>query len=430
MSELIHDLEITALVHGGRGIGRHDGKAIFVPLTAPGDRVDCRVVRSKKNYAEGEVVELKEPSVARRNPPCPYFGDCGGCQWQHLSYEEQSRWKAEIFADHLLRKRVAAADVIQPLVTAPDEWSYRNRVQFKCLMTHEGLALGFYRHATHSIVDVDNCMLLPGRIQDLYRTLYDHLPTCPQPSSVKQVDIAVSDDDDLRMVLHVLRESREEMHRWLKAFAEAHGVRACIQSGKKETLEVVSGEPELSITIDEPEMKLAYGPGGFVQVNSAQNRMLVQEMISLLELTGEETVLDLFCGMGNFSLPLARRARKVYAVEGNGQSIEYARRNASANRIANVDFHVGDASRFISRFSSGELDLVVLDPPRTGASEAIQKLLQVMPMRILYISCDPATLARDLKDLVTGGYKVVSARPFDLFPQTWHIEGMTLLERI
>ena len=204
---------------------------------------------------------------------------------------------------------------------------------------------------------------------------------------------------------------------------------ACLQSGRKETIKVVAGEPNLKVFADQPELRLEYGAGGFAQVNSAQNRQMVERMLSLLDLTGQEKVLDLFCGMGNFSLPIAKRAAKVFGVEDYAPSIQSARRNADVNGISNAEFHVGDAAEFLDRFNPGELDLVVLDPPRTGSFSTVKKLLDVMPERILYVSCDPATLARDLKQLVHNGYQVVSAQPFDLFPQTWHIESISLLER-
>jgi 23S rRNA (uracil1939-C5)-methyltransferase len=181
--------------------------------------------------------------------------------------------------------------------------------------------------------------------------------------------------------------------------------------------------------VDQPAVTLRYGPGGFVQVNSAQNRRMVSAMLDLLDLQGTENVLDLFCGMGNFSLPIARRAGRVAGVEDYPPSIASARSNALDNKIENVEFHAADAAGVISGYRVAALDLVVLDPPRTGNYHAARQLLTIRPGRILYVSCDPATLARDLVPLVNGGYQVVASQPFDLFPQTWHIESMTLLQR-
>lgn len=430
MAEIIKELEISALVHGGRGIGHHDGKAVFVPMTMPGDRVTCRVVKSKRRYAEAELSEIVVPAPLRREPPCPFFGSCGGCQWQHLPYAEQVRWKEKTFSDLMTRSKVVTSDRIKPIVSAPDEWHYRNRVQLKCHFSAKGLVVGFYRHGSHSIVDVDMCRLVALPIQNTLDLLRNALAELPCPDSVTQVDIACGDNGKVRMIFHVHPKARRQLRPWLRAFAERHHFSVCMQAGGKDALEVVCGESDLTVTVDQPEIDLRYGPGGFVQVNSAQNRSMVTAMLELLALDGTENVLDLFCGMGNFSLPVARRAGRVVGVEDYAPSIDRARINASANDISNVEFHAADSAAIMARYQDvDDLDLVILDPPRTGNYQTSGELLKVRPERILYVSCDPATLVRDLTPLVNGGYEVVSSQPFDLFPQTWHIESLTLLRR-
>lgn len=430
MSELIRNLDITALVHGGRGLGRHDGQAVFVAGALPGDRVDCRVVRARRRFVEAELVVLVEPAAQRRVPPCPLFGSCGGCQWQALPYPEQARWKERIFGDLLVRGKLVAAERLRPIAAAGEEWRYRNRAQFKCHRTDAGLAIGFYRYGSHFVVDVEDCLLVAPAIQRVLALLRAELPTAPCPEGIPQVDVACGDNGVMRITLHALAAGREPLRAWLERFAARHRFNACLQSGRKETLQVVYGEGDLEIMVDAPELPLRYGPGGFVQVNAAQNRRMVAAMLELLALQGTENVLDLFCGMGNFSLPLARRVARVVGVEDHAPSIASARANAAANRIHNVQFHAADALAFMGRCRAGEFDLVVLDPPRTGHYPAVRALLKLAPQRILYVSCDPATLARDLLPLVHGGYEVVSSQPFDLFPQTWHIESMTLLRRV
>jgi len=430
MAEIIKELEISALVHGGRGIGHHEGKAVFVPMTMPGDRVACRVVKSKRRYAEAELCEIVAPAPLRREPPCPFFGSCGGCQWQHLPYPEQVRWKEKTFSDLMTRSKVVASDRIKPIVSAPDEWNYRNRVQLKCHLSAKGLVVGFYRPGSHSIVDVDKCRLVALPIQNTLDVLRNELTDLPCPDSVSQIDIACGDNGTVRIILHVHPKARRQLRPWLRAFASRHQLNACMQAGGKDTLEVVCGVSDLTVTVDQPEIDLRYGPGGFVQVNSAQNRRMVAEMLELLALDGTENVLDLFCGMGNFSLPVARRAGWVVGVEDYAPSIASANVNATANDISNVEFCAADSAAIMARYHTVEgLDLVILDPPRTGNYQTSGELLKVRPERILYVSCDPATLVRDLTPLVDGGYEVVSSQPFDLFPQTWHIESITLLRR-
>jgi len=429
MSEQIRDLEISGLVHGGRGLGHHEGRAVFVAMTAPGDRVDCRVIKMKPRYIEAELVEVKTPSPFRRVPPCPYFGLCGGCQWQHLAYEEQTRWKETIFFDQLLRSRLAVESSLQPMVPSPQEWRYRNRVQFKCHLTASGLTIGFYRSGSHFVVDIEHCPVLAPPLQAVLELLRAELPGAPYPGCVPQVDVAAGDDGDTRIILHALPAARHRLRPWLQDFATRHRLSACLQSGRKTTLELVHGQADLTIHVDQPALSLSFGPGGFVQGNAPQNRNLVAEMLTVLQLQGTEQVLDLFCGMGNFSLPIARRAGRVTGVEDYAPSITSARANAVKHQLDNVDFWVADAARLMHREALAGFDLIVLDPPRTGCYPCAADILKISPQRVLYISCDPATLVRDLAPLVHGGYQVVSSRPFDLFPQTWHIESMTLLQK-
>ncbi len=398
-------------------------------MTAPGDEVSCRIRREKKKFVEAELLEVIKPSPARRLPPCPYFGDCGGCQWQHLSYEQQLHWKEHIFTAQLVRNGITSEKKILPVVPSEDEWHYRNRVQFKCHRTHDGMLMGFYRHGSHDVIDVDQCMLLSPPIQSVYGLLRNELPGCPLPEAVSQVDVSGGDDGAVRITLHLLPDAADMMRPWVESFAARYRVNACLQQGHEHVPEVVSGNSSLAIRIADPEMMLSYGPGGFAQVNSGQNSKMVAEMLDWLDLAGTETVLDLFCGMGNFSLPLATGAARVVGVEGFGPSIDSANQNAVDNGIHNAQFHVADAAAFARQFKLGEIDLVVLDPPRTGHYQASKEILSLEPSKILYISCDPATLARDLMPLVQNGYEVVSSRPFDLFPQTWHIESMTLLRK-
>jgi 23S rRNA (uracil1939-C5)-methyltransferase len=428
MAEIIRNLEITSLVHGGRGIGRHEGKAVFVPLVAPGDLIDCRVVKSKKRFAEAELIEILVPSPLRREPPCPFFGACGGCQWQHLPYPEQLRWKGQNFSDQLVRSKRVQADRIKPIVAAPEEWRYRNRVQLKTHFFDDGLAIGFYRHGSHNVVDIDHCRLVAPPIQKVLSLLREDLQEVENSESVEQIDLACGDDGTVRLLLHIHPEGYESLRGWLQTFAASYQLNACIKSVGQGSVEIVHGEGELTVSIDQPALALRYGPGGFVQVNSSQNRAMVSNMLELLDLKGHEKILDLFCGMGNFSLPLARRAGHVVGIEDYAPSIDMARLNAEANQVKNVEFFAADASAIMDRFKGENLDLVVLDPPRTGNYDLVNQLLPLKPKRILYVSCDPATLARDLVPLVSGGYEVISSQAFDLFPQTWHIESMTLLK--
>jgi 23S rRNA (uracil1939-C5)-methyltransferase len=424
------ELKIEKLTHGGRGMGRHDGKAVFVPLTCPGDLVRCRVTRDKGRYAEALLEELIIPSGMRRMPPCPLFGECGGCQWQHLPYPVQCDGKEQIFMELLARRQLLSAEAVAPLLAAPGEFAYRSRVQFKCRMTDHGLAIGFYRSGSHFVVDAASCLLVAPPIQKVLAHLREALATAPAADAIPQIDICCGDGDEALVVMHGLPAAAERHLPWLESVARSGGFSAFLQPGRKDTLRQVHGSPNLLQRVGTDRVALRAGPGSFTQVNCEQNDRLVDLVIAAADLQGHERVLDLFCGIGNFSLPLARRAAEVVGVEDFAPAIEDARRNALDNGLANVHFQVGDACRAAQHFREGRgFDLVVLDPPRSGCYAVMKALLQLMPRRIIYVSCDPATLARDLQLMVHNGYVAARSQVIDLFPQTWHIESVTVLDR-
>lgn len=424
-------LSIETLTHGGRGLGHTDGKAVFVPLTAPGDRVLARVTQEKRRYCVAELQELLEPSPVRCPPPCPLFGDCGGCQWQHVSFPEQGRWKERIFADLLSRAGIDVAECLQPLHQAPEPFHYRNRVQFKCRMTAEGFVIGFYRGARHFVVDAKQCLLLKPPLQATLTVLRRWMGTSPHPEAVPQIDVTCGDDGCVQLVVHLLPDVGSGMCVWLRDLARQHDLAISIQTGRKESLQAIHGSTDQLLLLPACDLALRVGSGGFSQVNPEQNRRLVETVCQLAALKGGERILDLFCGVGNFSLPLARAAAWVDGVEAYAPAIEDARRNALANGLAHVEFHADDACRAIRRlWGETGYDLVVVDPPRSGCYQVVQELLRQKPERMIYVSCDPATLARDLQPLIHNGYRLLMTQPFDLFPQTWHIESVTLLQRV
>lgn len=421
------ELEIDTLTFGGRGLGRHNGKAVFVPYTAPGDQVRCQVIHERAHFVEAQLCALLQPSPLRRAPPCPVAGSCGGCDWQHLPYDEQFRWKEKLFHEQLLRSGVAAREALLPIAPAPSEWAYRNRMQFKCRQTQTGFVAGFYRQASHYIVDTSCCRLAMPAIQTVYEFLRQALPDAPRPDAIPQVDISCGDDLRPAVLLHVLPEACSPVRGWLEETAGRGGFAAAIQSGRKQSIETVVGDAGLVSIVDAPPLSLRISAGGFAQVNPEQNRGLVDAVVAAAALSGRERLLDLYCGVGNFTLPLARRAGSVVGVESYAPAIVDAVANASRHAVDNVTFHAEPAEGAALRH--GPFDLVLLDPPRTGAYPVMRDLLDLRPRRILYVSCDPVTLTRDLQPLVHNGYTVISSRPFDLFPQTWHVESLTVLER-
>lgn len=424
-------IDIEALAQGGAGVGRHDGKVFFVPLTAPGDRIACRVVRDRGRFAEAEMLELLEPGPGRRPPPCPVFGRCGGCQWQHLDYPTQAHWKTELFAGHLQRQAGCDRTLVRPLLQAGAEWGYRSRVQLKCRQTAAGFVMGFYRQGSHFVVDVEHCPISAAPLNSALRLLRAWLAASPCPERIPQVDLAVDDHDRIRIVVHCLDQPVARLADYLRPLAGDAGFSLFLQAGRKDTLVPVCGEQGLAIEVDEPPLVLGYGPGGFAQVNLDQNRALVRELLAARPWQSHERVLDLYCGMGNFSLPLARRTAWVTGVEDYAPAIDWARRNARTNALDNILFQARPAEEALLQGPGGAVpDVVVLDPPRAGAYQDCKTLSKVGPDTIAYVSCDPATLARDLVPLLHGGYRLTWSRPVDLFPQTHHIESLSLLTRV
>lgn len=424
------ELTIDRLTNGGRGCGRYDGKTVFVPLTAPGDTVRCRIVTAKKRYAEAELVEVLSTAADRIAPVCAYFGDCGGCQWQFLPYAAQLDAKVQIFTE-LLTRQAGIADV--PLcapLSAPDPWHYRGRAQFKCHATAAGLVIGFYRRNSHHVVAIDTCPILADRLNQALAFLRQHLPSAPAARQISQIDVQVGADGRLRAMLIFQGEAPDRLLSFLAPLFAAEKIALAIQYGHKKALQVAADEDDLFISVAEPPLALRYRAGGFVQVNQAQNRQLVAQVLrDAGDLRGRR-VLDLYCGIGNFSLPLARWAGQVVGVEEYGPAIADAQRNATQARLDNCSFHARDAVGAATALWGDGFDLVLLDPPRSGAAEVVAELVRLCPPRIIYVSCDPATLARDLKVLIEGGYRLVATRVVDMFPQTFHIESISLLERV
>ncbi len=433
-------LKIDKLAFGGAGLGRCGGKVCFVPFTAPGDSVRARITAEKRSFMEGELLECLESSPVRTNPPCGVFGRCGGCCWQHLPYHAQLKAKEELFAEALSRGARIGPEVVLPIIPAPSPYGYRSRVQLKVRSVAEELHIGFYRQGSRFVVDIPGaCLISNGLVNRIYRTLRTLLEGFPEPRKLPQIDVATGDDGDALLLFHYIGERSDEAAAWLEKTVpdQAAVTGIFLQSGRKSSMRRVWGEDKVSYSIPAglvsgfPGMRLSFRCGGFSQVNYSQNLSLIETVIGWAELKGTERVLDLFCGNGNFSLPLSRYCGNVVGLEEFGQSIEDAVRNAAGNGVENARFLCRDSAEGLKELAAnGErFDLVVLDPPRTGALETMPLIPALEPEKVIYVSCDPPTLARDLSVLAKQGYQVVSSRAVDMFPQTYHIESVTLLHR-
>ena len=381
------ELEIERILPGGVGLAHAAGKTVFVSLAAPGDRVRVQVEREQGNVLFASVVEVLTPSPVRVEPPCPYFGRCGGCDFQQLTYEAQLAAKAEIIGDCL--QRIARLDHVPEIIVQPSPTNWRYRVRATWQIDHEKQTIGYYERGSRRVCDIADCAVL---MPELQQTLEQVRATdwTEFPADLKHLD----------------------------AVAGENGVSLSPEFAEFRT-------NELSLRVGDEVYR--YNAESFFQINPA----LVGEMIefALNDIRGE-TALDLYCGVGLFTLPLGRRFEKVFGVEGNPTAVRFARRNLEQAGLANVRVVTASVAEWMRGRSSGA-DFILLDPPRAGAESVVIKgILNLGPQRISYVSCDPATLARDLKKLIAGGYAIDSIRGFDLFPQTHHVETVVLLRRL
>lgn len=431
------EIAIEKLANGGAGFGRCAGKAFFVPFTAPGDVALVRTTSEKSSYAEGDLLELVKESNLRVKPPCPVFGLCGGCNWQHVEYSSQIMEKERIFADLLWRSARVSPDCVLPVLPAPSPFGYRSRVQLKVECRGGQIHLGFFRPKSHQVVDIPGyCAISQGSINAVLKRLRPLVEGCPEAANLNQIDLARGDDERIGAVFNYSGASVDTLSHYLLQ-PESLDLFDSLFVRHKKGITKLAGEDLLSYRAPaktlsgEVELKLHFSSGAFSQVNFEQNLQLIQLVTDYSALTGKEKVLDLYCGNGNFSLPLACRAAQVVGYEGYGPSLDDANGNAVRNGVSNASFHCSDAAEAVKELTmAGEsFDVVVLDPPRSGAADVMPYLRALGPERIVYVSCDPATLARDLNILKQDGFQVQKCQGVDMFPQTYHLESVTLLTK-
>jgi 23S rRNA (uracil1939-C5)-methyltransferase len=435
------------MAYGGRGVGRIDGYVVFVPDAAPGDRVRARLWRVKPAYAEADLIEVETPSAVRTAPPCPHFGPCGGCVWQHLSYDVQLSTKENIVRESLVHIAGLRDFEIRPILPASTPWAYRNKMEFTF---HPQATLGLHRRgAFDQIVPIAACLIQSDAANAILSEVREWAPA----SGVSRYD-ARAHTGLLRQV--VIREGKRTGQIMVALIATAPEVPGVHELARR----LVAGTPRIasvllgvnpgasdglplagvSVLAGRPyiEEELAglrfrIGLETFFQTNTAGAEQLVRVVGAFADLRGEETVYDLYAGVGTFSLPLARRAKRVYGLEIGVSAVEAARQNARLNGVTNVEFVSGDVRRLLPEVlgRAGPPDLLVLDPPRSGAgSRVMRKIIAAAAPRILYVSCNPTTLAPDLGDLVGAGYAIRAVQPIDLFPHTYHVECVVLLEKV
>ncbi|AQY51570.1 RNA methyltransferase [Listeria weihenstephanensis] len=441
------DVVFEDLTHDGNAVAKIDGYPIFVPQGLPEEKAQIKVIKTNKNYGFGKIIELTQESADRVRPPCAVYSQCGGCQLQHLSYDGQLRVKQKQVAQ--VMRRIGKQDVeVLPTLGMAEPWRYRNKAQVPVGFVNGKLVAGFYQQRSHQIIDMDTCLIQQEQNDaaiQIARGIFAKYHIEPYDEKTRKGVLRhlmtrfATTTGELMLVIVTTKPNFPNKDQIVAELqTEIPGLTSLVQNVNMANTNVIFGERTDVLWGREYIMDTIHGISfaisarSFYQVNPEQTEVLYAEALRLAGLTGDETVIDAYCGIGSISLCLAKEAKHVYGVEIVPQAIEDARANAKLNKMENVTFEVGKAEEVIPAwFKQGIVaDVLVVDPPRKGCDEALlETILKMKPKRVVYVSCNPSTLARDMLVLTDGGYKATVVQPVDMFPHTTHVECVTVLQR-
>lgn len=430
--------EIETLSHDGRGIARADGKTQFVDGALPGETVMAKMVSTRSRFDELRTTEVLEAAPDRRQPPCEFADLCGGCSLQHMSADAQIRFKENTLREHFAHFGGIEPEQWVAPMRSPDSLGYRRKARLgvRYVKARESVLVGFREKRNSFLTDIDRCVVLDPRIGERIEPLRELLHGMAAFDRIAQVEVACG-DDTAAMVFRNMDDLVPDDREKLIAFGQAHDLHIYLQPKGPDTVHRIwpeSGgrdDERLTYRMDEFDLTMAFHPMDFTQVNAGINRNMVHRAVEWLDVQPGERVLDLFCGLGNFTLPLARKGGQVVGVEGDDAMVVRGRENARLNDLSNVEFHGADLhGDFTGQSWAKEgFDKILIDPPRSGAEEICKYLTAFGANRIVYVSCNPATLARDAGVMVRNGYRLVQAGVMDMFPHTTHVESIALFER-
>lgn len=430
---------IDALSHDGRGIARVEGKTVFLEGGLPGEQVSFASQKRRRRWDEGLVLNVMHPSPDRVQPRCEYFERCGGCSLQHLSTEAQLKHKEKVLLEQLRHFGQAVPEnLLKPLGSGA--WGYRHKARLSVRFVNKKnkILVGFREKHSHFVLDMERCEILHPKMQGVISALKTFIMTLQAYKTIAQIEVAVGDTIAALIFRHLEPISTVDKTA-LIAFGILHDLHIYLQVEGLNSIEAIYPKDvnRLQYTLPDFGLNFLFHPVDFIQVNVDMNRKMVKQAIDLLALKSTDRVLELFCGLGNFTLPMATMAKQVVGIEGSAHMCERARENAIHNHLENVEFYVADlyAVDILNEceqkpeWAMGPYDAVLLDPPRTGVSLAVLDLIaKVGASKIVYVSCNPATLARDVGILVQQyGFCLITAGVMDMFPHTTHVESMVLL---
>lgn len=444
----IYDVNIVGLGHSGEGVGRYQDFTIFVQQALPGELVSVEIIEVKKNYAKGRLVKIKETSERRTAPVCEIYEECGGCQLQHLDYKAQLEVKRQQVIDAVTRIGKQPDIIVHPTLGADNPWQYRNKMQFPVGKVRGKIAIGCFAQGSHEIINTENCHIqhefnnviareIREVISNLGISVYDEKTgTGIIRHVLGRVGTATND------IMAVLVTAADNLPHKDKIIAELRnripGIVSIIQNVNPKRTNVIMGNKTRTLwgkdTITDRlgEFLFDISARSFFQVNTEQAAILYNKAVEYARLSGSETVIDAYCGTGTITLFLARNAAKVYGIEIIEQAINDAKRNSARNNVHNTEFVVGDAVEIMPEMYKTGIrpEVIVVDPPRAGCDRLVlETFVNMNPQRIVYVSCNPASLARDIAVLAEYGYKTREIQPVDMFPQTFHVECVALIER-
>jgi len=432
MNEIV---DILSLDHEGHGVARIDGKVTFVDGALAGERAEISVYRKHAKYNSANAVAILKASAQRASPRCRYFGRCGGCSMQHLEAGAQVAAKQRVLEENLARIGKVSPDVVLRALHGPS-WGYRHRARLSSRFVDKkgGVLVGFHEKRSSFIADMASCEILTPDVSALILPLRELIVQLSNADRIPQVEVAVGEHITV-LVFRLLEPWTDDDAVKVRSFAEQHHVQVWEQKKGPDTVRPFWPEiaPELSYVLPEFNLTMPFRPTDFTQVNTAINRALVSRAVHLLQPRLGERIADLFCGLGNFTLPIATSGAEVLGIEGSKELVERARENALRNKLPNARFDIDNLFEMTpEKFASlGHFDKLLIDPPRSGAIEVVKSLPDSgAPQRIVYVSCDPATLARDAEVLChVKGYQLEAAGVANMFPHTAHVESIALFTR-
>lgn len=440
-------LHITSLTHDGRGVatygaeyGDKAGKKVFVSFALPDETVIAHITQSKKHFDEADAINIISKNPHRTTPICPHFGVCGGCSLQHFDENQQINFKQSVLANHLTKVGISPDNWLSPIIGKQVAYRTKARLGVRYLPTTNRLIVGFRERATNFLTDIDVCPILDKRVGDKLSELKTLLYSLDGKHNITHLQIATGDDspnhpDNVAMIVRHIKTLSSSDRTKLIHFGQAHHWQMYGENNQNRIYRLDGHVSQgLSYQLPKFDLTLHSFPSDFTQVNLSVNQQMVSLACQLLDLKMGEQVLDLFCGLGNFSLALARcvgKTGRVIGVEGSAKMVKRAYQNALDNALTNVKFFTQDLTQdFSDKSWVGQVDALLIDPPRTGAWQVMDYLGKFRAKRIVYVSCDPATLARDSQKLIRQGYRLTHAGVMDMFCHTSHVESIARFEKI